>query len=177
VSDAFDRIDAPTAAAEGGWVDDPDDRGGETNHGITIAVAREAGFKGSMKSMTAAEAKAIRRKLYYERPRLDAVAVISEKVAAEVYDTGINMGLTVAGKYLQRALNVLIDAGLPLNGNIGPLTLAALRRYIAKRGLAGEAVLVLALNCLQGVRYIELAEGRPQNRSFIYGWLRNRVSL
>jgi len=38
-------------------------------------------------------------------------------------------------------------------------------------------VLLRALNCLQGERYIALAEGRPKDEAFIYGWLRTRVTL
>lgn len=177
VPEAFDTVDAPVAAAEGGYVNHPDDPGGETNHGITLGTARDAGFTKPMKEMTAAEAKAIRRRLYYEAPGFDQVAIVSLKVAAELYDTGVNMGPKVAGTYLQRALNVLCDAALPLNGNVGPLTMAALRGYIVKRGKAGEAVLLKALNCLQGAHYIEIAEARPASRSFIFGWLANRVSV
>ena len=57
------------------------------------------------------------------------------------------------------------------------MTLAALRTFLAHRGLEGETVLLKALNCLQGARYIELAEARPQNKSFVYGWLRERVAV
>ena len=34
-----------------------------------------------------------------------------------------------------------------------------------------------ALNCLQGERYIGLAEGRPANEEFVWGWIKNRVDL
>ena len=43
------------------------------------------------------------------------------------------------------------------------------------RAAAGEAVLVRALNALQGERYVALAEQRPANEAFLYGWLANRV--
>ncbi|WP_319800296.1 putative peptidoglycan-binding domain-containing protein, partial [Enterobacter hormaechei] len=46
-----------------------------------------------------------------------------------------------------------------------------------KRGGEGEIVLLRALNCSQGQRYLELAEQRPANESFVYGWMRERVSL
>jgi len=39
---------AVTLGLEGGYVNDPVDPGGETNHGVTIAVARESGFRGRM---------------------------------------------------------------------------------------------------------------------------------
>lgn len=58
-----------------------------------------------------------------------------------------------------------------------PRTLAALRAYLAKRGTEGETVLLKALNCLQGERYIDIAERRPKDEEFVYGWLRARVAL
>ncbi len=70
-----------------------------------------------------------------------------------------------------------------------PRRWAALRTFLAHRGLEGETVLLKALNCLQGARYpavpgcrknlphIEPAEVRPQKESFVYGWLRERVAI
>jgi hypothetical protein len=34
---------------------------------------------------------------------------------------------------------------------------------------------VRALNCSQGARYLELAEGREANEDFLYGWVKERV--
>ena len=39
----------------------------------------------------------------------------------------------------------------------------------------GEQVLLRALNCSQGARYLELAEGREANEDFLYGWVKERV--
>jgi hypothetical protein len=39
----------------------------------------------------------------------------------------------------------------------------------------GEAVLVKACDALQGARYLDLAEQRPANEAFLYGWLANRI--
>jgi hypothetical protein len=43
------------------------------------------------------------------------------------------------------------------------------------RGKEGEQVLLRALNCSQGARYLELAEGREANEDFLYGWVKERV--
>ena len=40
---------------------------------------------------------------------------------------------------------------------------------------SGEAVLLRALEALQGERYLRLAERRPANEAFLYGWLANRI--
>ena len=62
-----------------------------------------------------------------------------------------------------------------IDGRIGPATLAALDAYFDKRGAEGETVLLRALDCLQGERYVRLAERRPASEDFLYGWLANRI--
>jgi hypothetical protein len=59
---------------------------------------------------------------------------------------------------------------------MGALTIFALGQYLAKRGKAGETVLLRALNCLQGASYIDLAERRKKDETFLFGWLANRVA-
>jgi lysozyme family protein len=81
---------------EGGFVDHPADRGGPTRFGITEAVARQHGYTGLMRELPRDEAAAIYRRLYWLRPRFDAVAALAPRVGAELFDTGANMGLAVA---------------------------------------------------------------------------------
>ena len=67
-------------------------------------------------------------------------------------------------------------ADLVPDGRIGPVTLAALDGFLAARGArGGETVLLRALEALQGERYLRLAERRPANEAFLYGWLANRI--
>jgi lysozyme family protein len=166
---------------EGGYVNNPADKGGPTNFGITEAVARAQGYAGPMQSLPREEAAEIYTRLYWLRPRLDEVAKRSVSVAAELFDTGVNMGPAVAVTFLQRALTALNRNGrdypdLVPDGRIGGATLAALDAFLKVRGLAsGETVLLRALDALQGERYIRLAELRPANEAFLYGWLANRV--
>ena len=47
---------------------------------------------------------------------------------------------------------------------------------LAARGQAGEKVLLRALNSSQAVRYLELAEQREANETFLFGWLAGRVA-
>lgn len=165
---------------EGGYSDHPADRGGPTRFGITEQVARANGYTGDMKTFPRDRAVAIYRGTYWTRPAFDQVASVSALVAAELFDTGVNMGVSVAAGFLQRALNALNRGAtdypdLKADGQIGPVTLYALRQYIAKRGAAGAAVLVKALDALQGERYISLTESRPANEAFAYGWLSERL--
>lgn len=166
---------------EGGYVANPADKGGPTCFGITEAVARANGYRGAMRQLPRDEAAAIYKRLYWLRPRFDEVAKRSARVAAELFDTGANMGPAVAVTFLQRALTALNRNGsdypdLVPDGRIGPRTLAALDAFLAVRGSAGgETVLLRALEALQGERYLRLAERRPANEAFLYGWLANRI--
>jgi len=166
---------------EGGFSDHPADRGGPTRFGITEAVARAHGYRGAMRALPRDEAAAIYRRLYWLRPRFDAVAVRAPRIAAELFDTGVNMGPAVAATFLQRALTALNRNGrdypdLVPDGRLGPVSLAALDGFLAARGKrGGETVLLRALEALQGERYLRLAERRPANEAFLYGWLANRI--
>lgn len=182
---AIQTIDEMLAAMlnnEGGYVNDPNDRGGETNHGITVAVARANGYTGDMRAMTRSQALDIYRSQYFVRPGFKAVFDVSPGIAAEMLDTGVNMGPKVAATFLQKCLNVLNrvqkDYGdILVDGDCGPTTIAALQAFLNKRGDEGESVLLKMLNCLQGARYIELALNREANETFVYGWIANRVSM
>jgi len=166
---------------EGGFVSHPADRGGPTRYGITEAVARAHGYAGPMNQLPRDEAAAIYRRLYWLRPRFDQVAERAPRVAAELFDTGANMGPAVAATFLQRALTALNRGGndfpdLVPDGRIGPATIAALDAFLEARGaLGGETVMLRALEALQGERYLRLAEKRPANEAFLYGWLANRI--
>jgi len=166
---------------EGGYVNHPADRGGPTCFGITEAVARANGFAGSMRQLPRSEATRIYTRLFWLRPRFDEIAQRSARVAAELFDTGINMGPAVAATFLQRALTALNRNGadypdLVPDGRLGDHTLAAFDAFLKVRGTgSGETVLLRALEALQGERYLRLAEQRPANEAFLYGWLANRI--
>lgn len=163
---------------EGGYANHPDDRGGETCWGITAAVARGHGYDGPMRDLPRDVARRIYRLRYWTLPKLDLVAALAPAVAAEMFDTGVNMGPGVAVRFLQRALNAMNRqqrdwSDVTVDGAVGPATLHALERFLAVRKDAD--VLTRALDCLQGARYIALAEARPANESFVYGWLSART--
>lgn len=179
---AFDEAFAHTVGLEGGYSNHPDDRGGETMFGITQAVARATGYDGAMKALPLATAKAIYKARYWDVLMLDSISAKSAALAAELFDTAVNMGTSKAGEMLQIALNALNDQGrlygdVAEDGDVGAKTIAALAAYLVKRGKPGEAVLVRALNCLQGARYIEISRLRAANESFVYGWLATRVGV
>lgn len=167
---------------EGRYSNNLADAGGETMWGITVAVAREEGYTGAMWSMPRTTAELIYLRRYVAAPGFDRVAAVSMAIAEELVDTGVNMGVSLPAPWLQRILNGLNQGGklwpdLVVDGKVGPATLGALRAHLAHRGTDGEKVVLRALNCLQGTRYIEITESRPANEEFLYGWLLNRVEV
>jgi lysozyme family protein len=168
-------------AREGGYVNHPADRGGATRWGITEAVARAHGWRGDMRALPEDEAARIYERIYWVRPGFDRIAALAPNVAAELFDTGVNMGPSIAVAFLQRALNALNRgaadyADIAPAGRIDDATFAALSAFLEARTPRGEAVLVKALDALQGERYLDLAERRPANEAFLYGWLANRLA-
>ena len=177
-----DEIFEAILGKEGGYVDHPDDKGGPTRWGITQAVARAHGYAGSMKDLPRSSALEILTADYWVGPRFDQVALLSPAIAAELCDTGVNMGPSVQSKWFQRWLNAYnqqeqLYPDLIADGQIGPRTISALKSFLAARGQDGEQVMLKSINCSQGQRYLELAEQRPANESFVYGWMRERVGL
>jgi len=175
-----DSLISEVIAREGGYSNHPADKGGATRWGVTEAVARAHGYRGDMRHFPRDEAAAIYRRIYWLRPGFDRVAERAPLLAAELFDTGVNMGPAVAAGFLQRALNALNRGGadfedIPVDRNVGPRTIAALTAFLHHRGRSGETVLLKAIEALQGERYVALAEQRPANEAFLYGWLANRL--
>ena len=171
-----------TLGNEGGYSNNPADSGGETIWGITLATARANGYSGPMRSMPRASAVAIYKKEFFVKPGFDAVCMMNDRIAAELYDSGVNCGPKTAIIWLQTALNVLNRNGqdypdITADGDIGPRTLSTLKTFLRLRKLEGEIVLLKILNTLQGAHYIELAQRREKDEAFIFGWFRNRVEL
>ena len=165
---------------EGGFVDNAADPGGATRWGVTRAVARANGYAGDMRAYPRAAAVAVYRTLYWHAPGFDAVATRAPDLAADLFDAAVNMGAAVAAGFLQRTLNALNRGGRdypdrPVDGKIDAGTLAGLDAFLAHRTPGGEAVLVKAIEALQGEHYLALAERRPADEAFLYGWLANRI--
>lgn len=175
----FEEFVTDILKKEGGYVNDSNDAGGETNYGITIRTARLYGYTGPMKTLPLSVAKDIYKAKYWDSLNLDEVAKHSPAIAMIVGDIGVNMGIGRACEFFQRILNVMNNRGkhypdLKVDGDLGPASVQAFKAYIAKRGSEGETVFVRALNCLRGAFYIQLAERRDTDETFVYGWL-NRI--
>lgn len=165
---------------EKGYVNDPNDSGGETNHGITVAVAREHGYDGPMQSMPEGMARQIYIDQYITAPKFDRVLALSPAVGTKLVDAGVNAGPGRAARWFQQSLNDLSRGGrdympVTVDGSIGPRTLSAYRVLEQRRGRVKACELVLKLlDGYQTVHYTRLAQGHA-NASFIVGWIDHRV--
>lgn len=180
--DAFESYMQPILAKEGRGqlTNDPRDSGGVTIWGITEAMARAAGYTEAMAVMTMPEALAIYRLYFWEQPAFDKIAALFPELGVYMLDIGINFGTTWPGRFVQRALNVLNNQAslwpdLVVDGMCGAMTRAALAAYRKARGQEGDGVLLQMMQAQASVRYIEIAEGKPSQEAFEYGWQRARA--
>lgn len=176
----FEKALAHTLGIEGGYSNHASDLGGATHFGIIEAVARKHGYTGDMRDLQRGFAIEIYRKDYWLPLSLPTISTMSEAVALELFDTGVNMGIAKAAEFFQIALNALNDGGkhykdITEDGDIGPATIGAFAAYLKRRGVEGEDVMLKALDCLQGHRYIEISRMRAANEAFVFGWLRTRI--
>ena len=172
-----------TIGKEGRYSNHPSDLGGETIWGIIKATAVRNGYTGPMAQMPRETAVRIFYTEYAVQPGFAAVAEISPAVGAELFDTGVNVGVGFPPVWFQEWLNFFNRRGklypdIKVDGIIRPggETLVAFRAYLAKRGPDAEKVMVAALNCDQGARYKAITKAREANEEFTFGWMRNRVA-
>lgn len=111
----FDRL----IGHEGGYVNDLQDPGGETNWGVTKRTAQANGYTGNMKTMTRQQAYEIYRRAFWLRYNCEQMP---DAVAYQFFDAAVNHGFGNASRMLQRAVGVLDD------GIIGKYSLEAINR-------------------------------------------------
>jgi lysozyme family protein len=167
-------------AIEGGYVNDPNDSGGATNHGITEQVAREHGYAGPMQSLPKGMAQDIYIATYIKAPKFDRVLALSPAVGTKLVDMGVNAGPGRAARWFQQSLNDLSRAGrdytqITADGAVGSRTMAAYQALEQRRGRVKACELMLKmLDGYQAAHYTRLAQGKA-NASFLVGWLDHRI--
>ena len=173
------QIAAEIVAREGGYVDDPDDPGGATNHGVTLGTLRRLGrdltgdgrvTAADVRALTPAQAIEIYLEHYFRGPGIDG---LPEPLQASVFDMQVNAGAN-AIKLLQ-ALFRKIGLDVAVDGAIGPQTRAAAARAMA---MAPDH-LVDAYGIERRNYYYRVADARPRSRKFARrrdggkgGWIR-----
>jgi lysozyme family protein len=115
---------------EGGYVNDPNDPGGETNKGITMATFRECAQEllgieptsENLKALTDSQVGVIYKARYWDKMQGDAFPM--QELANIVCDFFVNAG-TRATVLLQRIINKM-GGNIAEDGVIGPASLKAL---------------------------------------------------
>lgn len=189
----FKTAYAPLKQYEGGYANNPADRGGETYAGIArkfypgwpgwATVDRvKKGFDSvsTVNRLLAAEPHlSAQVEDFYRTEWWDklGLAALPQTLADEIFEQAVNLGKAGAGRYVQRLCNAFNSLrGEPLfqdlkeDGSIGPQTLAALCEILKTR--ADTDTLVHALNALQAAHYIALAANSFSQRQFLNGWLK-----
>ena len=167
---------------EGGYINDPTDRGGETMYGITKTVARDFGYTGAMIDLPYHTAFLIYEQRYWAPLKLSNVSKLSETLTEQLFDFAVNSGVLSAGQALQKALNVLnkcqtLYADLEVDGITGSRTITALNSYAAARKNDGLNVLVGAVRGQRISFCIDIAANDESQEKYTYGWLHRVVNL
>ena len=195
---AFDAL----IGVEGGFVDDPKDRGGATKYGVSLRFLKAEGafdededgiaefdldMDGDIdgrdiRKLTLADAKAVYAKFFWNRVDAD---LLPRPLGEMVFDQAVNGGLVAARKLLQRALNhclgnvTNVASRPPLlreDGSFGPATQQALDWVLRRPGL-GAPALVIAYRHKAEDRYREIAARDDAQIRFLNGWLRRAREL
>ena len=183
VNTLFFRAQEPVAVAEGGYVNHPDDLGGETNLGITLKTARQFGYTGRMDTLSVDLANAILYQKFWKSMQLDSIANAQDttyyEVAARMYKFGMNAGSARSIRNFQRCLNVMNQketkyADIAVDGRVGPKTNRAFRAYRKTFGTEGVKPLRVCFDGLSVNHYVRISEYREANESFTRGWFVQR---
>ena len=153
----FEQAFTKLLGHEGGYVNHPNDPGGETNWGITKAVAREFGYTGSMRDLPRDTAKRIYRVKYWDTVKADEMP---DAVRYPLFDAAVNSGVGQAARWLQRALGVADD------GKIGAITIAKAKQ--------SDGVAVASAMIGQRLQFMTNLSTWP---AFGKGWARRIASL
>lgn len=154
-----------TVGIEGKYVNDSNDRGGETKFGISKRSYPHI----DIKNLTLEDAKEIYYRDFWDTPKM-RLSAFSPKVSLELFDTGVNMGTSRARKMLQTALNLLnrVESrfdDLKVDGWIGEKTMIGV-------SLTNEIELLKVLNGLQFMRYYKIVKHDHTQERFFGGWVK-----
>lgn len=179
-------------AIEGGYVNDPVDRGGATKFGISLRFLQAEGAidldedgiadfdldmggdldAADIRKLTRGDAVYLYHRCFWRR--LDAER-FDPPIGEMLFDQAVNGGLKAARKLLQRAVNACAAhikgaERLKIDGAIGPRTRLALSAVLDHPGL-GMRALVEAYREAARARYRAIAAARPSQNRFLKGWL------
>lgn len=164
-------------ANEGGYVNDPDDPGGETYKGISrktwpncqIWVIIDALKQKSALNrvpVTSAEIE-IDNQLQYEVKqfyylnfwqKIKGDAITDQEVANSIFDFAVNAGISTSASLAQ------LVSGAAVDGVIGHDSILEINAFDPDHFLAAFTVAKIA-------RYVNIVKKRPTSRKYFYGWV------
>lgn len=163
---------------EGGYVNDPLDKGGETNRGITIGALNAAKKQGivppdiTIKDLTH-DLESVRKIYdinYYKKSKAN---LMSHPLAFAHFDASVNHGVGNSARFIQRTLNVF-GTSLNVDGAIGPKTLAALEEVLS----TVDVDLITKTYCnIRKSFYDAIITNNPSQRKFYNGWMNRLASV
>jgi lysozyme family protein len=184
---------------EGGHVNDPSDRGGETKYGVSLRFLVSEGkvdldgdgfadfdldmdgdIDGAdIRALKPNDALSLFHRCFWKRLGCDDLPA---PLGEAMFDQGVNGGLTAARKLLQRALNAASacvpahTAPLLVDGQIGPATRALCDLVLAAPG-CGMSLLIQEYREAAADRYRAIVAADPSQQRFLKGWLRRAAEL
>ena len=166
------KIIEETVRVEGGFVNDPDDRGGATNMGVTQEtysnfIGRKATVD-EIENMQLSEAVEIYYQNYWQAGKVD---LLPEHLQHAYFDLLVQHGPRNAGRILQQAAvnrGLLDESGV--DGIVGSGTRAAVQSLTLDDLMTERAVFYSNL-IFDGSSYRK----RTNQTKYIRGWMNNRV--
>ena len=157
--ETFDDIIEKVLEHEGGYVNDPTDRGGETKYGITKKFYPDV----DIKNLTLDQAKHIYHTDYWRRAKCDE---IPPKLRHIYFDMTVNFGKRGAVKVLQRAANAKNKDKIDVDGGLGPATLNAIQNLELER-----------VRAYRVLRFANLVNKKPEQERFWFGWYKRATEV
>ena len=154
----FFEIVNHTLEEEGGYVNDPTDKGGETNYGIS----KRAYPNVDIFNLTEDDAIDIYWKDYWVRGKCDKVP---GKLQAIYFDMCVNFGISGAIKVLQETANGK-GADIEVDGKIGPNTIKAIQNLSVQR-----------VRAFRALKFAKIVIANPKQMKFWYGWFRRSLKV
>ena len=155
----FEKIVKEVIEHEGGYVNDPDDRGGETKYGISKKWYPEV----DIKHLTMDDAVNIYYNDYWIPSKAES---LPKEIRSTYFDMCVNMGQGQAVKILQEAINSKKTAKIEEDGVIGSITIKNAVRVSKKR-----------LQAYRVLFYARLVGIRPSQEKFYYGWYKMAIEV
>lgn len=180
MTQTVDKMIAAILKHEGGYVDHGNDRGGATNHGISLKYAKRVGLdndgdvdRNDIKLVTPAQAAMLYKRDFLIDPGFDKLPV---EIQPQVFDMSVLHGPARAGKLLQMAM-VFSGAGHPtlkMDGDIGPKSQAAAVEVLARLGAKKFNALLVKYR-IEFLKGIVAAD--PSQKVFLKGWTKRAESF